>query len=185
MARLDKADILEMTVGHLATLLDHQRSVTLATTVEGYTKGFKDCARETFNFLSSTHSLDNKSLNQLNAHLQTTYLQKTHRGAATCSTVKLAEATYAHASSTQNIQTTDGYSHARSHLPCAVTGFYNGATSGQIAYYDVHRTNYSTCNNSFDSSFNSSANMSLDSSSSTTPEKIVPGQSSDEVWRPW
>ena len=187
MARLDKADILEMTVGHLTTLLDQQRSVTLATTVEGYKKGFKDCARETFCYLSYTHALDNKSLNQLNTHLQTTYLRKTHRGAASCPTMNMAEATYAHASSTQDIHTTGWYSYTRLYHSSASTQFHNSAISRQNVSGHVQRANYmnSTSNDSFDSSLNSSSNMSLDSSSSTTPEKIVPGQSSDEVWRPW
>ena len=189
MTRLDKADILEMTVGHLTTLLDQQRSVTLATTVDGYKKGFKDCARETFNYLSSSHALDNKSLHQLNTHLQTTYLQKTQREAVSSPTVNMAQATYAHGSSAQDIYTTGGYSYTRLYHSSASTQFHNSAITGQNISGHVQRANYmhmnSTSNDSFDSSLNSSSNMSLDSSSSTTPEIIVPGQSSDEVWRPW
>ena len=45
---------------------------------------------------------------------------------------------------------------------------------------------YHPCNDSVDTSLNSSCNMSLDSSSSVTPEKVVPYQSADDdVWRPW
>ena len=45
---------------------------------------------------------------------------------------------------------------------------------------------YHPCNDSVDTSLNSSCNMSLDSSSSITPEKVVPCQSAeDDVWRPW
>ena len=187
MARLDKADILELTVSHLTTLQHQHRSVTLATTVEGYKKGFKDCARETFNYLSSTQDLDSKYLRQLNSYLQTCYLQKTQRGAASGPTIPPpAEVTFAHASSRQ-----DDYSHASSYQSGATAYRQNNAVQrpGDSYVYAQGHSGLDYCtklNDSVDTSLNSSCNMSLDSSSSVTPEKIVPGQNSDEdVWRPW
>ena len=192
MSRLDKADILEMTVSHLTTLQDQHRSVNLATTVEGYKKGFKDCARETLNYLSSTRALDNKSLQQLNTHLQTSYLQKTQRRAVSGHrNPQTAEVTYVHDTSRQDIQATDEYSYTSSYHSSALTQFHNSALRGlsvSNVYGQSHsgKNNCALLNDSVDTSLNSSGNMSLDSSSSITPEKIVPGQSSaEDVWRPW
>ena len=192
MSRLDKADILEMTVSHLTTLQDQHRSVNLATTVEGYKKGFKDCARETFNYLSSTRALDTNSLQQLNTHLQTSYLQKTQRGTVSGPrNPQTAEMTYVHDTSRPDIQTTDEYSYIDSYHSSALTQFHNSALHGLSVPYVYGQSHNgqdycSKLNDSVDTSLNSSGNMSLDSSSSITPEKIVPGQSSvEDVWRPW
>ena len=192
MARLDKADILELTVSHLTTLHHQHRSANLATTAEGYKKGFKDCARETFNYLSSTQALDSKSLQQLNNRLQTCYLQKNQSGTASGLMIpQPADVTYAHVSSKQGVQATDDYSYPSSYQSDATSQWHNNILQRpgvSYVYGQVHsgRDYYSKLNDSEDSSLNSSCNMSLDSISSITPEKIVPGQSSDEdVWRPW
>ena len=176
MSRLDKADILELTVGHLATLEHQQRSVTMATEVNGYKKGFKDCARETITYLSSTRSLDTDTLFQLNNHLENSYLQKTRQAPSASYPAKVIPA---HASSqpdstsatditlyqAQNSYTTiSEYGSGDSLTPCG----YNG--------YDQLQACYNPCNVSVDTSFNSSSNMSLDSSSVATPENLLPVQ---------
>ena len=181
-------------MSHLTTLQHQHRSVTLATTAEGYKKGFKDCARETFNYFSSTQTIDSKSLQQLNNHLQTCYLQKNQRDTASDPTIpQPADVTYAHASLGQDVEATNDYFYATSYQSGAtserhnsilqrpgVSYVYGQARSGRDYY------SYSKLNDSVDTSLNSSCNMSFDSSSSITPEKIIPGQNSDkDVWRPW
>ena len=189
MARLDKADILELTVSHLTTLEHQQRSVSLATTADQYKEGFKDCARETFNYLSSTKALDTGSLQQLNNHLQTCYMEKTGR---TSSYHQPAEAVSAHASSRHDVvRPKDTFSYASlAKLPSSFAGqtvFVPSISSsyGYERYYKEHEY-YNKCNDSVDTSFNSTCNMSLDSSSNVTPEKVVPSSDTDDdVWRPW
>ena len=189
MARLDKADILELTVSQLTSLQNHQRSVSLATDVDGYKRGFKDCARETIRYLTATQSLDTDSLFRVNNHLQSCYLEKT-RGIPNVPQPP-TDVSSVHASTVpRDIQQTgdhnSSFQHQQSfyrpvqqarvaqHVPCA---------NGQI-YSDYQF--YHPCNDSVDTSLNSSGNMSIDSSSSVTPEKVVPCESTEEdVWRPW
>ena len=188
MARLDKADILELTVSQLTSLQNQQRSVSLATDVDGYKKGFKDCARETIRYLTATQSLDTDSLFRVNNHLQSCYLEKT-RGAPYVT--RSTEVPSAHASTVQSDiqQTCD----RNSNIPHQQS-FYGPVTQSRVAqpvpgafgqFYSDYQYCH-PCNDSVDTSLNSSCNMSLDSSSSVTPEKVVPYQSAeDDVWRPW
>ena len=208
MSRLDKADILELTVGHLATLEHQQRSVTMATEAGGYKKGYKDCARETISYLSSTRCLDTDTLFQLNNHLQSSYLQKTRQAP---SASYPAEVIPAHVSSQPDSSSginlyppqnliCKSLSECSSGVPFAPDGYYG---------YDQFQpqASYNQCNVSVDVSFNSSCNMSFDSiaSSVATPEKLLSGQDTnmsldsssietpekldqcikEEVWRPW
>ena len=178
MSRLDKADILELTVGHLATLEHQQRSVTMATEVNGYKKGYKDCARETISYLSSTRFLDTDTLFQLNNHLQSSYLQKTRQAP---SASYPAEVTTAHASSQPDSKSASDIPsyQAQNSSYCTSTSEYRSGVSltpGGYQGYDQFQACYNPCNVSVDTSLNSSCNMSLDSSSVATPEKLLPDQ---------
>ena len=180
MSRLDKADILELTVSQLTSLQNQQRSVSLATDVDGYKRGFKDCARETIHYLTATQSLDTDSLFRVNNHLQSFYLEKT-RGTPNVS--HHTNAPSAHVST------------KRSDIRQAIDqSFYGLVTHPSVPQTipGAHGQNYSDyqfyhlCNDSVDTSLNSSGNMSLDSISSVTPEKVVPYESTeDDMWRPW
>ena len=213
MSRLDKADILELTVGHLTTLEHQQRSVTLATEVDGYKKGFKDCARETINYLSSTRSLDTDTLFQLNNHLQSSYLQKTRQAPSasypadvSSAHVSLQPDGSASANNDINSYVTQNSSHCK-----PISEYISGVSFVSGDYYGCDQfykqTAYSQYNGSVDTSLNSTCDMSLDSSSLTTPEKLLPVQGInmsldssavetpekvsrytsviEDVWRPW
>ena len=178
MSRLDKADILELTVGHLTTLEHQQRSVTMATEASGYKKGFKDCARETITYLSSTRILDTHTLFELNNHLQSSYLQKTRQAP---SALYPAEVTTAHASPQPDSSPASDitlYQAQTSSYCTPISEYGNGVslTPGGYHGYDQFQSYYNQCNSSVDASFNSSCNMSLDSSAVATPEKLLPVQ---------
>ncbi|XP_045164004.2 transcription factor HES-4-like [Mercenaria mercenaria] len=53
MTRVDKADILELTVYHLTQIHQQQQSVAMAAEVAAYTAGYKECAREAVTYLSN------------------------------------------------------------------------------------------------------------------------------------
>ena len=178
MSRLDKADILELTVVHLTTLEHQQRSVTMATEVNGYKKGFKDCAGETITYLSSTRSLNTDTLFQLNNHLQSSYLQKTRQAP---SASHPAGVTTAHVSSQPDLSPASDISLYQAQnssycIPVSESGRGVSLTHGGYHGYDQFHTQtcFNPCNVSVDTSFNSSCNMSLDSSSVVTPEKLLP-----------
>ena len=178
MSRLDKADILELTVGHLTTLEQQHRSVTMATEARGYKKGYKDCARETITYLSSTRSLDTDTLFQLNNHLQSSYLQKTRQAQ---SASYPAEVIPAHVSSQPDSSPASDitlYEAQNSSycIPVSESGRGVSLTPGGYHRYDQFQACYNPCNSSVDTSFNSSCNMSLDSSAVATPEKLLPVQ---------
>ena len=212
MSRLDKADILELTVGHLTTLEHQQRSVTLATEVDGYKKGFKDCARETIKYLSSTRSLDTDTMFQLNNHLQSSYLQKTRQAP---SMSYPADVSFAHASSqpdgSATVNDINSYVTQHSSYCTPVSEYISGGSFGSGDYYGCdqfyRQPAYSQYNGSVDTSLNSTCDMSLDSSSLITPEKLLSVQGinmsldssavetpekvshytsvNEDVWRPW
>ena len=180
MARLDKADILELTVSQLTSLQNQQRSVSLATDVDGYKRGFKDCARETIRYLTATQSLDTDSLFRVNNHLQSCYLEKT-RGTPNVSHPTDVPSAHVSTKRSDIRQTIDQSLYGPVTHP-SVARTIPGA-HGQ--FYSDYQFNH-PCNDSVDTSLNSSCNMSIDSSSSVTPEKVVSCQSTeDEVWRPW
>ena len=170
-------------MSQLTTLQNQQRSISLATEVDGYKKGFKDCARETIRYLTSAQALDTDSLFRLNNHLQSCYLEKTGRALnasypAHISTVRsdIQQAGEVNSKLThqQSLYGPVTQSRVVQPVPCDY-----GQFSSEYQYYHP-------CNDSVDSSLNSSCNMSLDSSTSITPEKVVPYQSTeDDVWRPW
>ena len=188
MARIDKADILELTVSHLTNLEHQQRSVTLATEVDGYKKGFKDCARETIRYLSTTRSLDTDTLHQLNNHLQSSYIEKTRK--TPNASYGPADVGSAHISTRQDVPPHSFYVSNQStyySVPEQSVVLPTGRSDycSSEPYYN-HPDYYSRLNDSVDTSLNSSCNMSLDSSTNITPEKVVRYQdAADDVWRPW
>ncbi|XP_052224914.1 enhancer of split mgamma protein-like [Dreissena polymorpha] len=72
MTRVDKADILDLTVLHLQQLQQRHRSVSMATESIAYTSGFQACAREIITYLTSQKSADMKTIKALSDHLQAT-----------------------------------------------------------------------------------------------------------------
>jgi len=80
MTRVDKADILELTVAHLAQQKQqrHQREVAMATSTSasGYSNGYHDCTREVFAFLATNSLVDGATLDCLGGYLQNVYAQK-------------------------------------------------------------------------------------------------------------
>jgi hypothetical protein len=76
MTRVDKADILELTVFHLTQLQQQQRSVTMATEAAAYKAGFKDCEREAVNYLSKRRTESDATISCLSNHLHTSYTMR-------------------------------------------------------------------------------------------------------------
>ena len=173
MGRLDKADLLELTVSRLATLTHQQRSSSLAKDISGYKKGFKDCARDTFHFLSRSQSIDTDSVNKLNNHIRSYYIEKSKRVPDT----SYPEVIYAHTVSRH-------ISGAVVQPTVQLTGLSDNYSCD--LYYRRHYYCHPG-NDSVNTSLNSSCDMSLDSSSNSSPEKEVPIQQtvSGDVWRPW
>ena len=160
-------------MGRLTTLDHQQRSTRLANDIDGYKQGFKDCARETIRFLSSTRSVDTTVINRLNSHLHSSYIERTKRTADASLPV---HATRAH----------DNFS-----VPLRISDVTNPKVyplTDCVDYYEkcYGQGCYTPCNDSVDTSLNSSNNMSLDSSDNCSPEKVDAYQSvSDDLWRPW
>ncbi|WAR19073.1 HES1-like protein, partial [Mya arenaria] len=83
MTRVDKADILELTVFHLTRLQQRQRAVSIATdatedafSATSYQTGYRDYAREAVTYLSSSSHCGPKVATSVNGHLRTVYEQK-------------------------------------------------------------------------------------------------------------
>lgn len=74
MTRVDKADILELTVFHLTQLHQQLQSVTLATEAAAYNAGYSACAREAVCYLSNTGSAE--VTRSLSNHLQCAMLRQ-------------------------------------------------------------------------------------------------------------
>ncbi|KAH3818387.1 hypothetical protein DPMN_119995 [Dreissena polymorpha] len=72
MTRVDKADILDLTVLHLKQL--HQFSVTISTeaSASAYSTGFKDCLREAMTFLGAQMVTDSYTIKALSDHIHVT-----------------------------------------------------------------------------------------------------------------
>ena len=71
-SKLEKADILELTVKHLRNLQRQQRSAAMATdpaVMEKYRAGFNECASEVMHYVSSCHALTNDVKGSLVNHL--------------------------------------------------------------------------------------------------------------------
>ncbi|XP_052789001.1 enhancer of split mgamma protein-like [Mya arenaria] len=79
MTRVDKADVLELTVFHLTRLQQHQRAARVASeaTAASYNAGFRDCARETVTLLGATNATDTSLTTSVSDHLHGVYVEKT------------------------------------------------------------------------------------------------------------
>ncbi|XP_052818489.1 transcription factor HES-1-B-like [Mya arenaria] len=82
MTRVDKADILELTVFHLTRLQQRQRGLRIATeTTEGassatsYKTGYRDCARQTVTYLSANSYCSPEVATSVSGHLRSVYEQ--------------------------------------------------------------------------------------------------------------
>ena len=74
----------------------------------------------------------------------------------------------------------------RSDILQAIDQSFYGHVTPNVARTIPDYQYYHLCNDSVDTSLNSSCNMSVDSSSSITPEKVVPYERrEDDMWRPW
>ncbi|KAH3785546.1 hypothetical protein DPMN_163637 [Dreissena polymorpha] len=70
MTRVDKADILDLTVLHLEHIQQRHRSVYKTTESTAYISGFQACANEVMTYLTAQKSTDLKKFSALNDHLQ-------------------------------------------------------------------------------------------------------------------
>ena len=175
-------------MSQLTTLQNQQRSISLATEVDGYKKGFKDCARETIRYLTSAQALDTDSLFRLNNHLQSCYLEKTGRApnASYPTEVPSAHISTVRSDIQQAGETNSKLTHHQLFYGPVTQSRVVQPVPGDYGQFSAEYQYYHPCNDSVDSSLNSSCNMSLDSSTSIAPEKVVPYQSTeDDVWRPW
>ncbi|KAH3698571.1 hypothetical protein DPMN_086114 [Dreissena polymorpha] len=76
MTRVDKADILDLTVFHLTTRQQQHRSAAIVPKTVAYNAGFNDCVREVMTYLSACKVTDDSSAYYLSAHLHQTLTEK-------------------------------------------------------------------------------------------------------------
>ncbi|XP_052797956.1 enhancer of split mgamma protein-like [Mya arenaria] len=83
MTRVDKADILELTVFHLTRLQHQQRAVRVATEakdaascIASYQTGFRDCAREVVTYIAVNGACDPVVTTNMSGNLRSVYAQK-------------------------------------------------------------------------------------------------------------
>ncbi|KAH3785668.1 hypothetical protein DPMN_163761 [Dreissena polymorpha] len=69
MTRVDKADILDLTVFHLQHQQQRQNSVSKTTESIAYTSGFQACAREVLAYLTNQKYADPKTISAISGHL--------------------------------------------------------------------------------------------------------------------
>lgn len=69
MTRVDKADILELTVYHLTQLQQQQQSVAMAAEVAAYSAGYKACAQEAVSYLYNNKLTSGAGIGSLSNHL--------------------------------------------------------------------------------------------------------------------
>lgn len=69
MTRVDKADILELTVQHLTSEQQHQQIETLDSQATAFNSGYRECMRQTVSYLSSRGLVDTYSIKLLSNHL--------------------------------------------------------------------------------------------------------------------
>jgi len=75
MTRVDKADILELTVFHLTRLQQHAQAAKMAADAAAYNTGYRDCAREAVTYLASGTEQDGTIAPRLSDHLHHSYMQ--------------------------------------------------------------------------------------------------------------
>lgn len=82
VVKLDKAEILELAVAHLAQIQQLPNSACAANHVPSYKTGFRECTRETIRYLSSATMMPNPVLHDLDNHLHTVCEISSHRSNA-------------------------------------------------------------------------------------------------------
>jgi len=75
MTRVDKADILELTVFHLTRLQQHAHAAKMARDAAAYNTGYRDCAREAVTYVASGAVQDDTIVPRLSDHLHRSYMQ--------------------------------------------------------------------------------------------------------------
>ncbi|KAL4221751.1 hypothetical protein ACF0H5_020006 [Mactra antiquata] len=86
-SKLEKADILEMTVKHLRQLQRQQVSQAMTcdpTVVTKYKAGFNECANEVVRYLSSVQGVETDTRHKLLNHLGNIVTQVNHQGQEQC-----------------------------------------------------------------------------------------------------
>jgi len=76
MTRVDKADILDLTVFHLTRLQQHAHAANMAAEAAAYNSGYRDCAREAVTYVASGAVQDDTMAPRLSDHLLRSYMQK-------------------------------------------------------------------------------------------------------------
>ena len=76
MTRVDKTDILELTVFHLTRLQQHAHAANMAAEAAAYESGYRDCARVAVTYLASGAVQDVALVPRLSDHLHSSYMQK-------------------------------------------------------------------------------------------------------------
>ena len=72
VSKLDKADILEMTVSHLRQIQQQQITVAMATNaavVKQYNNGYSDCANETVRYMETSKTYPSDMIGRVRSHL--------------------------------------------------------------------------------------------------------------------
>jgi len=75
MTRVDKADILELTVFHLTRLQQHAHAANMAAEANAYNTGYRDCAREAVTYAASGAVQDGTLAPRLSDYLHRSYMQ--------------------------------------------------------------------------------------------------------------
>ena len=99
-SKLEKADILEMTVKHLRSVQRQQLALAAAadsTVVGKYRAGFSECAQEVTRYLSQVEGLNHETRAKLELHLQGCI----HRGPPVTETPQTQPQNYAHPANQQ------------------------------------------------------------------------------------
>jgi len=76
MTRVDKADILDLTVFHLTRLQQHAHAANMAAEAAAFNSGYRDCAREAVTYVASSAVQDDTLAPRLSDHLHSSYMQK-------------------------------------------------------------------------------------------------------------
>ncbi|KAH3784975.1 hypothetical protein DPMN_163050 [Dreissena polymorpha] len=187
MTRVDKADILDLTVLHLQQLQQRHRSVSIASESAAYNSGFQACAREVMTYLTSQKSADIKTIKALSDHLHATQpfpqksVQNQMPGGYHMSTpVKINDVSKTSPYTLNNLEFSP-----ITHACVYPEGYFHGRLSAQ----NNLRISYSSNDSSSDSCYSSMTVSSMD----VTPEVIVSIRHGDEIghvvkenlWRPF
>ena len=194
MTRVDKSDVLELTVHHLTQLQQQQRSVTMATEAAAYDTGYKECARETVNYLSTSRFTNESTINLLNNHLHGTFMMKSrnrpissappHFSGKLSTPIRPADVNNSFTSSSSELSSSFGCSPI---LPSTNESNYNDVHTGSPASMIDSETSVSSMSTSCDLSLSTLSDVT---SSSVVcigdgVENEIGHEIKEHVWRPW